>query len=152
MNERDSEELARAIHALTHALHDILAEQKVQFQWMVSHHHFATKQDIESLKHTIMSVIQDFAAKFSAFQDRQDKAIADLQGDVQNLTDQIAKLQSTQGQITPEDQALLDQIQSRASAISDKLDALDQLTPPAITDGSGQTPPDAADRTSRRNA
>ncbi len=77
-----------------------------------------------------MSAISDFAAKLTAFQDRQDAAIADLQGDVDNLTKQIAALQATQGAITPEDQALLDGIQSRASAVSDKLDALDSLTPP----------------------
>lgn len=78
----------------------------------------------------IMSAISTFAAQMKAFNDRQDAAITDLQGDVKALTDQIAALQASQGTITPEDQASLDEIQSRASAISDKLDALDSLTPP----------------------
>ncbi len=77
-----------------------------------------------------MSAISDFAAKVTAFFDRQDTAITDLQGDVKNLNDQIAALQASQGTITPADQALLDGIQTRAQAVSDKLDALDALTPP----------------------
>lgn len=86
---------------------------------------------IDRKLNTIMSAISDFSTKLSAFFDRQDKAISDLQDDVKNLNDQIAALQNSSGTVTPEDQALLDQITARASAVSDKLDALDQLTPPA---------------------
>ena len=67
-----------------------------------------------------------------AFLDRQDTAVSDLQGDVKSLNDQIAALQASQGTITASDQALLDGIQARGSAISDKLDALDALTPPVV--------------------
>ena len=77
-----------------------------------------------------MSAISDFNDKLQAFFSRQDTALTDLQGDVQNLTDQITALQNSAGQITPEDQALLDGIEARVSTISDKLDALDALTPP----------------------
>src|SRR5258706_9647949 len=80
----------------------------------------------------IMSAISDFSAAQAAFQDRQDKAITNLQADVENLEAQIKKLQDSTGQITPEDQKLLDDIQTRSSAISDKLDALDALTPPVV--------------------
>lgn len=76
-----------------------------------------------------MTVISDFAAAVTAFMDRQDQAVADLQGDVKSLEDQIAALQASGG-ITPADKALLDGIQARASAVADKLDALDALTPP----------------------
>lgn len=79
-----------------------------------------------------MSAISDFAAKQNAFNDRIDTAVTDLQGDVKNLSDQIAALQASAGTITPEDQALLDGIQQRTSTIADKLDALDALTPPAV--------------------
>lgn len=79
-----------------------------------------------------MTAIADFATKMTAFTDRQDAAIADLQADVQNLTDQIAALNSSAGQITPEDQALLDGIVAKAATVSDKLDALDALTPPKV--------------------
>lgn len=67
----------------------------------------------------------------TAHQDRQDAAVTALQGDVESLSDQIAALQNSAGEITPEDQALLDGIQARAAGITDKLDALDALTPPA---------------------
>jgi len=88
--------------------------------------------EVKNLKryNRIMSAISDFTTKLGAFFDRQDVAVTDLQGDIKNLSDQIAALQNSTGQITPEDQALLDGIQARASAISDKLDALDALTPP----------------------
>ncbi len=78
----------------------------------------------------IMSAISDFAAKQAAFQARIDTAIADLQGDVKSLNDQITALQNSAGGITPEDQALLDGITATSSAVADKLDALDALTPP----------------------
>ncbi len=78
-----------------------------------------------------MSAISDFTTKLTAFFDRQDTAVADLQADVQNLTDQIAALQASQGTVTPEDQALLDAIQTRSETITAKLEALDALTPPA---------------------
>ncbi len=88
-------------------------------------------QRIEEKLDTIMSKISDFAAAMATFNDRQDAAITDLQGDVKNLSDQIAALQATSGAITPEDQALLDGIQARAKTVADKLEALDAVTPPA---------------------
>jgi len=88
-------------------------------------------EDLSRQLKKIMSVISDFAAKVNAFNDRIDTAVTDLQGDVDNLTKQIAALQASAGQITAEDQALLDGIQARVGTIADKLDALDALTPPA---------------------
>lgn len=83
----------------------------------------------------IMTAISEFATKMTAFTDRQDKAVADLQGDVKSLSDQIAALQASQGTITAEDQALLDGIEAKASTVADKLDALDSLTPPVPPTG-----------------
>lgn len=82
-----------------------------------------------------MTAISEFAAKVTAFIDRQDTAVADLQGDIKSLQDQIAALQSSPGTITPEDQALLDGIQERASTVATKLEALDSLTPPVAPPG-----------------
>ena len=79
-----------------------------------------------------MSAISEFAATMVNFSDQMDAAVTNLQGDVQNLVDQIAALQASQGAITPEDQALLDGIQARASSISSRLSALDELTPPVV--------------------
>jgi len=77
-----------------------------------------------------MSAISDYAAKVTAFQDRQDAAITGVSGDVDFLVAEIKRLQETAGQITPEDQAILDGIQARAEAAAQKLEALDALTPP----------------------
>lgn len=56
--------------------------------------------------------------------------------DVDFLKKEIERLQNTSGQITPEDQAILDGIQARANQLSEKVKALDAATeqPP--------TPPD----------
>lgn len=78
-----------------------------------------------------MSKIGDFSAAVQASFDQIGTAIDDLTGDVKNLTDQIAALQNSTGTVTPEDQALLDGIQAKASDIANKLAALDAETPPA---------------------
>ena len=77
-----------------------------------------------------MSAISDFADKMKVHNDKVDAAVTGLQGDVKNLTDQIAALQASAGQITPADQALLDGIEAKAADVATKLDALDALTPP----------------------
>ena len=107
-----------------------------RFNFHQDHHRRETEiilHAIESLNkqiHKIMSAISDFATKMASFQTRIDTAISDLQGDVDNLTKQIAALQASAGTVTPEDQKLLDSIQATASGVADKLDALDALTPP----------------------
>jgi DNA repair exonuclease SbcCD ATPase subunit len=79
--------------------------------------------------------ISEFAAKLTAFNDRVDVAITGLSEDVQALTNKITELQNTPGAITPEDQALLDAIETRTETITTKLEALNALnenvpTPP----------------------
>ena len=111
-NDESAWEILEELRHLRHEIHEI--------------------HEIKELKESIMSAISDFAAAQKAFQDRMDTAVTDLQGDVKNLGDQITALQNSQGGITPEDQALLDGIQTRASTIADKLDALDSLTPPVV--------------------
>lgn len=80
----------------------------------------------------LMSKISDFAAAMNAFTDRQDAAVNAIVADVTWLKDKIDQLQNTPGEVSPEDQALLDAIQARAGAMADKVDALDALTPPAV--------------------
>jgi len=77
-----------------------------------------------------MSAIGDFAVKQKGFNDRMDAALAGLASDVAILNATIAELQNTSGAITPEDQALLDQLESWGDAFAAKLEALDSLTPP----------------------
>lgn len=77
-----------------------------------------------------MSKIGDFAALVNSHNDKIDAAVAGLTQDVQTLNDKITELQNSPGEITAEDQALLDGIQSRSQGIVTKLEALDALTPP----------------------
>lgn len=87
-------------------------------------------QQLTKARSDIMTAISDFAAKQNAHNDKMDAAVTGLTADVVELNRQIAELQSTQGAITAEDQALLDAIDARGQAIADKLDALDAMTPP----------------------
>ena len=80
----------------------------------------------------VMSKVSEFATAMNAFTDRQDAAVAALQGDVSWLKDKIDQLQNTPGEISAEDQALLDAIQARADSVAVKLEALDAMTPPAV--------------------
>lgn len=85
---------------------------------------------LAEMEKNIMSKISEFATAQNAHNDRQDAAVTDLQGDIQALNDKITELQNSPGGITPEDQALLDALQTRGEAISAKLEALAALTPP----------------------
>lgn len=90
----------------------------------------------------IMTIISDFVAKQKAHNDKQSKAMDELVEDIKNLNDKIAELQSSAGQVTPEDQALLDDLDSQAQTVSDRLDALNALTPPKPPADSGAIQPD----------
>jgi len=72
--------------------------------------------------------VAEYAATQNAYNDRIDKAIDGLVADNKTLNDLIKQLQSTQGTLTAEDQALLDQIEQRAAAQATKLEALDAQT------------------------
>lgn len=85
---------------------------------------------IEQKVTNIMSAISDFVGRQNAFNDRLDAAVDGVAADVQQLKALIEKLQNSPGQITPEDQALLDQLETRVGAAVTKLEALDAMTPP----------------------
>lgn len=82
-----------------------------------------------------MSAVSDFAAKQKAFNEKIDVAVDGIVGDVKFLKDKIVELQNTPGPISAEDQALLDEIEAKTSAIVTKLDALDAETPPTPPPG-----------------
>lgn len=79
-----------------------------------------------------MSKISEFSERQNAFNDRVDAAVDGLVEDVAGLKGEIVKLQTTPGPISPEDQALLDGIESRTNAIAAKIEALDAETPPVV--------------------
>lgn len=124
-----SKDLHHILKLISEELCKLKQQSKAEFDWFKSHN-FATKHDLKEMKDTIMSKISEFAAAQGAFNDRMDVAVAGLAGDVKHLNDLIEELQGTPGEISPEDQALLDQIQVRAQEIVAKLEALDALTAP----------------------
>lgn len=79
----------------------------------------------------IMSKISDFVAAQQKFIDEVNTSLDGLQGDVAELNDKITALQNSAGEITPEDQVLLDDLQTKGEALATKAKALDDLTPPA---------------------
>lgn len=87
---------------------------------------------LNQLKSNIMSAISTFAAKQQEFNDKIDAAVTGLTEDIKTLNDKIEELQNSAGGVTPEDQALLDNIEARSDAIAQKLEALDNLTPPPV--------------------
>jgi chromosome segregation ATPase len=80
----------------------------------------------------IMSVISEFAAKQDVHNAQIDAAVTGLSADVAELNAEIAKLKASQGEVSAEDKALLDAIETRTATIADKLTALDALTPPVV--------------------
>lgn len=108
----------------------VLQQRRDEFEWFQKHPEFVTKHDLEEMEKRIMSAISKFAAEQKTFNDRIDTAITGLGEDIKALNDKITELQNSPGAITPEDQALLDDLQARGDVIATKLEALDALTPP----------------------
>lgn len=131
MTDEVAKELKYEVRALTGQLKQYREVKERELDWLRSHTHLATKKDLESMELHIMSAISDWAARQKTFTDRIDTAVAGLTDDVRALRDEINRLQTSPGAITPEDQALLDGIQTRSEAVATKLEALDQITPPA---------------------
>jgi len=101
-----------------------------------------TNQTLEN----IMSAISEFAAKQKAYNERQATAIdglvssvSGITDDVKALNDKITELQNSQGGVTPEDQALIDALQTQGEALATRLEgvsaaaaALDAQTPRVV--------------------
>ena len=116
-------------------LSNLAKMQKPEFEHCKSSE-FVTKLDLLKVKDKIMSKVSEFAVKQNAFNVKMDEAITGIQGDVKSLNELIVTLQNTQGEISTEDQTLLDEIEVRATEIVAKLEALDALTPAVPVTGS----------------
>lgn len=92
-----------------------------------------------------MATYAEFLKKQKEYNDRDDAAMekliaasTNLAGDVKFLKDTITKLQNSAGQVTAEDQALIDALEARAGTASTKFDALTK----SLTDLDNQTAPE----------
>ena len=122
MKERDEEELARAVHGITHALRDILSEQRIQFGWMVSHHHFATKSDIENLNSDLTMKISEIKTAIATASRAQKEALAEIGSQVADLKQQIDDLKNAATDPDVTDADFLQQIttlQADAQSLAD---------------------------------
>jgi peptidoglycan hydrolase CwlO-like protein len=122
--------MAEAIHTLVREGQSFAVS--IELHWIKSPAQPVTKSDLEQMGDRIMSKIAEFAAVQKAFNERLSKAVDGLVEDVRALNDKIAELQSTPGEITAEDQALLDELTTMSAAAVEKLEALDALTPPPV--------------------
>lgn len=132
----DRDEDARAIHALTHVLADWLAESKIQFQWMVTHRHFATKQDIENLNSDLSMKLSEIKSAIATASRQQKEALSEIGAQLADLKKQIDDLIA--GATDPEvtDEAFLSDLQT----LQTDAKALADIVPgPVVTDGSGAT-------------
>lgn len=96
--------------------------------------------------HIIMSAVSQYAAKQSAFNKSQaaqiDAVLASVTGvvaDVKSLNDKITAMQNSAGEISVEDQATLDALETEGNALVTRTEAaataakaLDDQTPPAV--------------------
>lgn len=139
-------DLPAAVALLTKELRLSREERIKEFDWLKSVIGLATKQDLRETENRIMSAISDFAAKQKAFNDRQSKAIdqavsgvSGLEQDVKSLNEKIEELQNSPGGVTPEDQALIDDLEkqgddlaTRTESLATALQTLDSQTPPVV--------------------
>lgn len=80
----------------------------------------------------LMTKVSEFAAAQSAHNDRMGVALDGISTDIAALNAKIAELQNSAGQITPEDQTLLDALQAQGEALAGRIEAADAMTPPAV--------------------
>lgn len=125
---REDRQLAEAICRLAEAIVEATKVKVNEFKWLRSHFEFATKHDLKEVECRIMSKISEFGDTVNARFDELGTAVDAVASDVDFLKAEIKKLQENPGPITPEDQAILDGIQARANALSDKVKALDAAT------------------------
>lgn len=76
-----------------------------------------------------MSQISTFAATVQTAFDKVSADLDTIQTGITNLDTLITQLQNSPGSITPQDQALLDQIQAASAALATKADAVNVTAP-----------------------
>lgn len=147
MTECDSRRLTEAILALVHELRASRKDGQIRDE--LKKGLLALEHKLSLMEKHIMSAISVHAEKQNAFNARQGAAIdsvvasqAGIVEDIQALNDKITELQNSPGQVTPEDQALLDQLETQGSdltakveAVAEALKVLDAQIPPKLPVG-----------------
>lgn len=141
--------LAASIQRLAGAHESLVAQKRIEFDWFRSQGGLATKHDLQQLE-IIMSklslALAAFAATNKEYNDRQAVAIDSivesqngLTGDIKGLNDLIKKLEESSGEVSEEDQALIDLMLAKGKATAERaeqvaaaLKLLDEGTPPVV--------------------
>lgn len=81
-----------------------------------------------------MSKISEYGERVAAQYAELSTGIDGISSDVGVLNDLITKLQNSAGEVTPEDQAILDNLEAGLIALKDRVKAVDDLTaaPPVV--------------------
>lgn len=98
-----------------------------------------TLDDIYKQNKSIIKRLGEVMTKISEFVEKQkvhNQAMSDgldgIVGDIQALNDKITELQNTSGEVTPEDAALIDEIEAAGAALAERITSIDSLTPPPV--------------------
>lgn len=91
----------------------------------------AALADINRNLKTLMSALSEFATKQKAFNGRLSTALDGLAMDIGALNKKIDALQNSAGEVTAEDQALIDDLATQGEDLAAKFEALNLQTPPA---------------------
>lgn len=77
-----------------------------------------------------MSSINDFYVIQNDFIEQMADSVRALNEDIKNLNAKVMEIQSSPGEVTQDDQKLLNDLQVQAEQLADSLHTLDKLTPP----------------------
>ncbi len=130
----NSSDVACAIRELAFAVRDHTSEQKMEFNWMVTHHKFATKQDIQELKEDLTMKISQIASAVAEIKKNNREAFTELGTKIADLNQQIADLIASASDPDVTDEAFLADLND-AKADAQKLA---DIVPGSVSDGSGQ--------------
>lgn len=86
---------------------------------------------LATLRTDIMTAISDFAAQQKTFNDDIAADLTAIQGAIATLNTTITNLQNSQGTVSPEDQALIDDLVTQGTALAAQADTTAGKTPPA---------------------
>lgn len=82
-------------------------------------------QNLQEMENRIMSKISEFEARERQRHAATDAGLEGIKADIVALNAKIQELQNSPGAITPEDQALLDGIETSSTALVEKVQGVD---------------------------
>ena len=91
--------------------------------------YFSIRRQLINMEARIMSAISDYAERVQVAFDAIGTGIEGVAADIAALKAKIEELQNSPGAITPEDQAILDEMEELAGTLTERITALDAENP-----------------------